>query len=386
MNLSRQTLLGLATGLVIALSAAIGFAINAPLFALTLDDKGLDGAQVGIAMTVAGISAIVCTPLVPWLMGRIGIKMLVGLALIASSVMFLLYLTTNEVWAWMAIRFGFSASLTILFVASEAWFLELAPESHRGRLLGLYAASFAGGFGIGGVIIAQLSHVGPAAPLVGAVIMLLALPLLLARSTLPTKPMGDAARPSALFHRLKLAPLLFIPAFAMGAIETSAFNLFPLWVRRIGFDESAAGYLIAASALGNVILQGPVGALADRFGRNPTMLGIAIVGIAGPLGLMLIDTPIQAYVLCFFWSGAITGFYTLGLMGLALRFGADELAGANAAYGGSYGLGQLIAPAIGGAMLQVFGPLGFLGTLSAMAVLPILGVFLQRTPQPRLDL
>jgi MFS family permease len=384
--LPRATYLGLFTALAIALTAAIGFAINAPLFALTLDDRGLNGTQIGLVITLAGISGVLCTPFVPFLMGRFRLPFIIGASLAASSLMFLLYLVTDSTWAWAAIRFGFSASLTILFIASEAWFLELAPPSHRGRLLGLYAATFAGGFGIGGLLIAWLTHVGPATPLIGALVMLLPLPLLLLASTPPTQPEGDAARPSALLARLMLAPALFIPALAMGAIETGAFNLFPLWVREIGFADSSAGYLIAACALGNVILQGPIGALADRFGRDRAMLGVALIGVLGPIALAFIQTPIQAYAICFVWSGAITGFYTLGLMGLAQRFGADQLAGANAAYGASYGIGQLCAPLIGGILIETPGPSGFLAGLSIMAIMPALAIALQRKPQPRLDL
>jgi MFS family permease len=51
------------------LVSAIGFALNAPLFALTMDDRGMD-AMVGLLMTIAGVAALVCTPVVPWLMAR----------------------------------------------------------------------------------------------------------------------------------------------------------------------------------------------------------------------------------------------------------------------------------------------------------------------------
>jgi MFS family permease len=381
--ISKQVWAGMATALAIALAAAIGFAINAPLFALTLDDKGLSEVQVGLFMTVAGVSALLCTPTVPWLMSRFSIKTIVAATLIASSFMFLLYLLVDSIWAWAAIRFGFSATLTMLFIASEAWFLELAPPKQRGRLLGLYAATFAGGFGIGGFLIAKLTHIGPSAAIVGAAIMLFALPALLIKSTPATKPEGDAAKPSALLARLLLAPALFVPALAMGAIETGAFNLFPLWVREIGFADSSAGYLIAASAAGNVIFQGPIGMAADRFGRTKALIGVSLIGLLGPIALMFIETPEQAYSICFIWSGAITGFYTLGLMGLAQRFGTDQLAGANAAYAASYGLGQMTAPLAGGALLQGMGSVGFLAGLSIVALAPVAALILQRPSHPK---
>lgn len=366
------------TALACGLVSAIGFALNAPLFALTMDDRGVGEATVGLLMTVAGVAALVCTPAVPWLMARFAVKTILSGALLATSALFTLYLASESIAGWTAIRFCFAASLTLLFVASEAWFLEVAPERHRGKLLGLYAATFAGGFGIGGLIVAQLGHVSVWTPLVAAGVSLLALPVMLLKARPATRPEGDAARPGALLARIALAPALFVPALAMGAIETAAFNLFPLWVRRVGFGDESAGLLIAACALGNVVLQGPIGILSDRFGRNRTLLAVSVVGMAGPFALMLATTPVHSYAVAFVWSGCVTGFYTLGLMGLAQRFGARELAGANAAYAASYGLGQMCAPLAGGALLQALGPQGFLAGLSAMAVMPVLALMAER--------
>lgn len=369
---------GMITALACGLVSAIGFALNAPLFALTMDDRGMDAGMVGVLMTIAGVAALICTPTVPWLMARVPVKVILAGANIITSGLFLLYLVVDSVAGWTAIRFLFAASLTILFVSSEAWFLELAPARHRGKLLGLYAAVFAGGFGVGGLLIAELGHVGPAAPLAAAAISLLALPVMLLKAKPATRPEGAAGRPSALLARLALAPALFVPALAMGAIETGAFNLFPLWVRRIGFEDAAAGLLIAACALGNVVLQGPIGFTSDRIGRDKTLLAVSVVGIIGPLALMAVTTPWQAYAVAFVWSGCVTGFYTLGLMGLAQRFGPAELAGANAAYAGSYGLGQMCAPLIGGALLHGLGPSGFLAGLSVLALMPVAAVLAER--------
>jgi MFS family permease len=370
---------GIAVALSCALVAAIGFAMNAPLFALTLDDAGVGEATVGLLVTVAGIAAIVCTPAVPWLMGRAPVKAIMAGALVLTSAMFVLYTLTEGALAWTLIRFGFAASLTVLFVSSEAWFLELAPERYRGRLLGLYAATFAGGFGVGGLLLAVLGHTGPDAALVGAALALLPLPLVvLLKTAAATRPDGEAASPIALWRRLSLAPVLFVPALAMGAIETAAFNLFPLWVRRVGFEDGAAGLLIAFSALGNVLLQGPIGVLADRLGRTRTLLIVSVAAVIGPLFMAAATSPWQAYTAAFFWSGCVTGFYTLGLMGLAERFRGGELPGANAAYAASYGVGQMAAPLIGGAMLQTAGPAAFMVMLSVMALGPTAAILASR--------
>lgn len=378
-GLPHGTVGGIAIALLAALVASIGFAMNAPLFALRLDDAGVAEGEVGLFVTVAGVAAILCTPLVPWLMGRVPVRLLLAGALASAGLLFFAYAATGHVLVWTAIRFGFAASLTVLFVTSEAWFLELAPERWRGRLLGLYAAVFAGGFGIGGLILAVVGHQGMDAPLVGAALCLAVLPLVLLIPARPaTRPEGEAARPGALWQRLRLAPVLFVPALAMGAIETAAFNLFPLWVRRMGFEDAMAGLLIAASALGNVVLQGPIGMIADRFGRTRALLLVSVPAVVGPLVMAVVVAPWQALAAAFVWSGCVTGFYTLGLMGLAERFRGGELPGANAAYAASYGIGQMAAPLAAGLALQTGGPSVFMVLLAVMALAPAATLALAR--------
>lgn len=369
---------GVAGALACGFVAAIGFGLNAPLFALTLDDRGIEEAVIGLFVTVTGVAALLATPAVPWLMGRFRVKTILIAALLISAALFLIYGLTPTVAGWAAIRFAFAATLTLLFVTSEAWLLELTPAHLRGRLLGAYAATFAGGFGVGGLILTQTGHVGWPPLLAASGAALLALPILLLRAPQATRPEGDAAKPSALWARITAAPILFVPPVAMGAIETALFNLLPLWSRRTGFEDSVAGLLIAAAALGNVVLQGPIGLLADRYGRTRVLIGVALIGIAGPFALAAATTPMAAYAALFVWSGSVTAFYTLGLVGIGQRFGAAELAGANAAFAASYGLGQLVAPIIGGSALQAGGPNGLMLALSVMALAPLAAVLADR--------
>lgn len=369
---------GIAAALGCGFVAAVGFGVNGALFALTLDDRGVAETLIGLFVTVTGVAALIATPAVPWLMARLPVKAILAGALLITACLFLAYRLSDAPAAWIAIRFLFAASLTLLFVASEAWLLELTPAHLRGRLLGLYAGTFAGGFGVGGLIIAGLGHEGWPVVLAAAAASLMALPILALPAPPATRPEGAAARPSALIARVLAAPTLFIPPIAMGAIETALFNLLPIWSRRTGFEDAVAGLLIAAAAAGNVALQAPLGLLADKIGRRPVLIGVSIIGLIGPFLLAAAPTPAMAYAAIFFWSGSVTAFYTLGLLGIGQKFSAGELAGANAAFAACYGLGQLMAPVIGGGALQAGGPDGLMIALSLMALAPFFTVLLDK--------
>jgi MFS family permease len=159
-----------------------------------------------------------------------------------------------------------------------------------------------------------------------------------------------------------LAPL------AMGAIETAKYNLVPIYARRIQLSDDVAAGLITASGLGVLLLQPAVGWLADKIGARAGLMLCALAGVALPLAIAAVGAaPLGALGLMFLYSGLVTGLYTIGLIWLARRFSGEELAGGNAAYAMSYGVGQLIGPSVAGPAFSLGGPIGFMIALSALS-------------------
>ncbi len=68
------------------------------------------------------------------------------------------------------------------------------------------------------------------------------------------------------------APLIMLAALVAGLVESADLTLLPLFGLHAGFTERAALLLLAVFMAGNVVLQVPIGLLADRFGRR-FMLG-----------------------------------------------------------------------------------------------------------------
>ena len=114
-------------------------------------------------------------------------------------------------------------------------------------------------------------------------------------------------------------------------------------------------------SLGNVVLQYPIGLLADRFDRRLLLILFAILVAAGTAGLpfFLMD-PIWRWILLFLWGGIMGGIYTCGLALVGQRFKKDELAGANATFIFTYEVGTLAGPVIGGFAMSVWDPNGLL--------------------------
>lgn len=349
-------------------TAGLSIGLSFPLLSLTLDDWGVSAAGIGLFTLASAFSTIACTPFAPGLLGRFGTKRALVAALITISATFIVYYLAPNIPAWAGARALAGVAFSVLFVACEAWALEGAPPHRRGLVMGSFAATFAGAMALGGASVAIFGHEGPAIYLLGAAFPVVGLVALLAPSAPATAPTGAAAAPSALFARIKTAPLIMLAPLAMGAIETAKYNLVPIYARRIDLSDDIAAALISASGLGVLLLQPLVGWMADKIGARAGLILCALAGAAAPLAIAAVGpAPGAALGLMFLYSGLVTGLYTIGLIWLARRFGGEDLAAGNAAYAMSYGVGQLVGPSLAGPAFSLWGPVGFMAALSALA-------------------
>lgn len=352
--------------------AAIGFGMLAPLYALRMDDGGFSNSTIGILLSITGFAPLIFTPYVPWVLAKYKVKNALMFAIGLSATFYIIMYLSPSPFTWTAVRFCFAIVGTFLFVATESWVLEIAPEKYRGRILGVYAIIFYGGIGVGGIFIAIFGYKSDWTLLSAFLLDIAVLPLFLLKTEQATKPHSNQSGHSLILKTFLIAPALFMPAIAVGGLETAAFNLFPIWARRIGFTDEIAGAILTSAAIGNVILQGPLGILADKIGRIKTIWLITLVTFILPIGLMFVSNPIIALILVGIWSGFATGFYTMGLMGIAESYSGQRIASANSTFGMCYCIGQFAAPSIGGAMMQSYGAAALMVCLMAFAVLPII--------------
>lgn len=348
--------------------SSLQLGVSFPLLALTLDDWGVSEAGIGLFTLAAAISTILAAPVVPRILSKIGVRTALAAACLTVALCALAHFLVRDLAVWFALRMATGFAFGVVFIAGEAWILDRVQERRRGLFLGLYATCLAGGLSLGATAVGFFGHASPwayasygALGLLGACAVLLPGPGLSA-------PDQEGARARALLSRIGVAPLTMLAPLAMGAIETAKYNLLPVYGRRVGLPDDASAYLVTAAGLGVLCCQLPLGALADRIGAGRVLVGCAMFGAAAPAAIWAAgDNPMAAYAAVFAFSGIVTGLYTIGLIRLARAFAGPALAAANAAYGLSYGVGQLIGPAVAGAAFTAFGTAGFLAALGVFS-------------------
>ena len=327
-----------------AAAIATGLSLGLPLLALVLQSRGVSGTWIGLNTAVAGLASLVVPFFVTPLARAFGTaRTLIG-SLVVIAATFYAFHVVDDLAAWFVLRAVFHGATTVAFVVSEFWLVTVSPPEKRGLMVGVYATVFSIGLALGPILLSLTGSEGALPFAVGAAVLAVAVvPAILARRSCPDLDHAPGHSPVGY---VVAAPVATLGVLAFGAVESGGLSFLPLWGLAAGLDETRAAWLLTAVGLGNVLLQIPLGLLADRFDKRRLLAAVSLVGVVGAAALPLTAASLPATLaVLFVWGGIIAGLYTVGLSALADRFHGSDLAGANAAFVAMYGLGMLIGPA-----------------------------------------
>lgn len=248
---------------------------------------GGKAAQIGLAMGLVTLSALLVRPGVGPLVDRWGRKRL----LLAGAVLFalepILYLLTPKVWPFLAVRLLRGLGLAAFTTAYTALVTDLAPSARRGEAIGLAGVTNNLGLlfapALGALVQARWGYPVHflAAAAIGAAGVLTLLPLKAPRPR--TKPSPER---TSLWAVARLRPVQTAAfgstglAVAYGAVLSF---LSPFAAER---RLTTAGGYFTAFALTMMVCQAAAGWLSDRLGRRaiaaPGLIaaGLATAGLA----------------------------------------------------------------------------------------------------------
>lgn len=348
-------------------SVGVAIGLSFPLLSILLEQRGFSSTLIGANTAMAGLASIAAVPFVNPLARRIGLVRTLGLAAILSAVSLMGFFYFPSMLAWFALRIIFHGAITTSFVLSEFWINSSAPDNKRGLVLGIYATVLSIGFAAGPALLALIGSAGILPFAAGSAIVLVSIiPALLAKGRQPN--LREMPQSHSVIRYIGLVPLATAAAFVFGAVEQAGLALFPVYGARNGFNETGISLLLVVLALGNVMLQIPLGMLSDRLrDRRPLLFGCAFIGAIGVAVLpFAIDTLPLLIGGIFVWGGVTAGMYTVGLAHLGSRLSGADLAQANAAFILCYAIGMVIGPQIAGVWMDLNDPDGFAWALCAM--------------------
>lgn len=330
------------------------YGLTLPLLSLVLDAQGVSKTIIGLSVVAQASAGVLLAPIMPRLIMRTGSARAMRRATLLAAVTLLALGMMQDIYAWFLLRFLLGGAAAMLWSASEAMINELAEDSWRGRIIGMYGSAGAAGFALGPLVLLATGTEGLLPFLVTAAIVAVAgLPLFWLRHDASVAADGTQVSLSRIF---RLVPhIMFLNLVYAAAIE-AFITFFPLFGIHIGLGEARSLSLLTTFALGGVLLQLPLGWLADHMHRYSLLLLCLVATVAGFLIFPHVVSDSVGGPAFVFALGGVEGMiYALGVILLGQTFRGAELAAASVLFTGMWGAGMMLGPVLIGAGMDILG-------------------------------
>jgi MFS family permease len=362
----------LSTAAVIAAATVFGltYSLSAPLIAVDLDARGYSETFIGANAAMHACGVLLIAPFLPRLAAALGARALTLWALLLAAVALALFPLAPSVYLWFPLRLALGIGAEGLFVMSETWTNELSTEERRGRTMAVYTAALSLGMVCGPSVLAAIGN-GREAYFVGAALSLAA--MLLVALPWVSAPARFAASGTNPLRYARMAPIAMATTALNAAVETAGLSFIALFAVGEGWSEARGMQLLSVLMLGAIILQLPIGWIADRVDRRRLALWLAVLSVAGALlWPFVLHSEALTFTIIFVWGGLFVGIYTVMLAVVGARYRGGELVGIYGAMGFAWGGGALVGPTLAGFAMKhnpLYGLPGFVALACAAFVL-----------------
>ncbi len=349
------------------------FGMTYPLLSLILELRGVSSDMIGINAAMTPIGILLISPVIPALTKRYGARNVAITAAVVTAVAIISFKLFDTLAAWFLIRLIQGMTISVLFVLSEAWITGSAGDANRGKIIAIYASVLSASFGAGPLLISFIGVEGWTPFVLGSIVVAVGIvPFLFIREDHEAEP--EETSPTSILQFAPKAPMLLAAVGIFAIFDAATLSLMPVYGLKIGLDVATSANVLTAMILGNMLLQLPIGWLADRFPHRWVMAGCALATAIGLALLPLVMLSALKWPLLVLIGTAGYGVYTVSLTSLGDRFSGIELVNGASSFGIVWGFGALFGSIAGGWTMLGFGPHGLPLMLGLAYALLTLGI------------
>ncbi|NBW48699.1 MAG: MFS transporter [Betaproteobacteria bacterium] len=345
--------------------------------------QGLSAAQLGFFAASLWMGQMPGLGLAPWLCRHWGARTVVVVGL-GGSVVALLGIAwvpmASLPWpAYLVCGLLAGLGMGLRWVGLEPWLYNIAPAHARGRLVGFHETLIAAAPVVAPAIAAWVGMQGHTILWVGVGFTVSALvPLAFAR----TPPVEEAhhvnswrqSAQAAWPHRIFKQGLLI--ALYGGMLESALAGLFAVFAGDRGFEAEGIAHLLTAFGLGGLLLQYPVGWMADHWGLRAAG-ALAALGTALAAALLACVPGVTvAFSTMFVLGGLITAFLTLSLIA-ATKTPTPDMAWNVSSLSMAYSLSAVVGPVVAGGAMTATSSVALMWFAAVVGVVMV-GLLLKR--------
>lgn len=346
----------------------VSFAGLMPLMSLTLEARGYDTLMIGLLGAITPVGVILTAPMASGFIQKMGTAPAIFLASAGVMITVALLPVYDSYESWLGLRFLSGVCGAIPWIGTETWLNSIATEKSRGRITALYGAIMAISFAIGPLILSLLGTQGNMPYIVYTALLFISLiPLILIWRMAPVLHHVKGIKFSSFVWAI---PSILAAVMVCGMVDMSFFSFLPIWGLRIGFGEDTAVLLLSIFVIGNVVLQLPIGWLADKTDRYMVLIGCGLVGAISPILIILAaESTWSIAVILFFWGGCAWALYTVSLAILGERYQGGALTAASAVFIVAYEIANIAGPPLAGISMEIWEPHGLMVFMSVFSLI-----------------
>jgi MFS family permease len=356
-----------------------------PLVGVQLASRQISPDLIGLVTSAYFVGFLVGTLSSHKVIDRVGhIRAFSVFAVIAGNAA-LLHLVFEPPYAWIVLRAFIGYGIAGQFVIVESWLNDKATSSNRGQIFALYMVVSWATSGVGPLALNLPDPDGSILFALIAFTMSAALiPMALTRVGNPEVGQRTHFGIAKLY---RISPLGVLACFSSGLINTSLWGLLAVYTEDVGYSEKQLSVVLSVSTIGGLLVQYPVGYLADRFGRRPLMLIIAFGGSVVAAALAMWGAVAFTWLLgMIFCLASITApLYALGVGQTNDYIERKDFVAASSGLLFAWGVGAVAGPTLAGLVMRPLGGPGLFVFLVAALIAVALFVLFRMVRRPALS-
>lgn len=354
---------------------SISFSHTVMLISLLMEEREHGSGVIGLMGALPALAFLIASPFIPGCIRYFGSRFMLWVALLvtASSIWALTF--SDNIYYWFLLRLLIGMAMAVLFLISEAWLNQISHEKTRGRTVAIYTTFMSLGYALGPMLINMMGVDGILPFLISTLISLSAGIAFLAVGD--RFPDLDRRSQYSLFSFIRAAPIIGAATLLVAFFDGSVIALLAVYGVKNGQTLEIAALMLSALLIGNILLQYPIGWLADRIDRGKVILGCGVIGATGSLMLPL-AMPSSPFLwpLLIIWGGAVMGAYTVALAIMGRDFKDGDLMMATTVVTALWGIGNLFGPLVAGLAMVFSEQSGLPVTFAAICLIFIATVVL----------
>lgn len=331
----------------------LGSALLTTFLALKLESLGANNFLVGSLTTAYYAGMVLGAFKLEGLILRVGHIRAYAAFASMLAVVTMLHGFYMGIFFWLVLRLLGGFATAGLYIVIESWILGTTNNRNRGAFLALYMVAVYVAQAGGQWMLNIASHETLMLYCVSSLFASLSvIPLALSKTVTPTFSEPETFNIKAMF---KMSPSGMSACFVAGMILGSIYGLYPIFIRKLGYNTADISTVMGLTILGGMIFQYPLGRLSDMISRRyvlavlslaATLLCFAIISL-GHESLWLIAT------LSFLLGGMTFCLYPIGISHACDRVKKNQIVSATQTLLLSWGTGATLGPIIAPIFNQV---------------------------------